>query len=329
MRPAPGREPRAVQKIAATFACERIRVGQSSGVIFLRSIALALAGGLLLGNWTALADPAAAGTTASTNPAGVTTNGPTLKLDYGSGESAGSSVSDFMYFVPLISPEPIMVLSSPGNTQRARFVSARREFKTRTFQVTCDFEFTGDGYQRNVTDHAPKLKRREADLKKGAVLDNQLDAINVQGAGTVTIVVSGTVSNSVPTVTQVELDFNGHGHPSPVSIGLVDFRYADGAMQRENEIVVRVNSLTFRRAAAKPTMEVSLASVKRKGAGNSAWANFVGSLKGAAANLFLKPLPVEPVGNDAMMDFGRALVAQAPSFTFPLAKNLEPAPAAP
>jgi len=35
-------------------------------------------------------------------------------------------------------------------------------------------------------------------------------------------------------------------------------------------------------------MEVTLASVKSKDAGDSLWQNFVGDLKGAAVNLFLR-----------------------------------------
>ena len=42
--------------------------------------------------------------------------GPTLHLDYGRGESSGNSVAEFMYFVPLISLEPVSVIKSPGNT---------------------------------------------------------------------------------------------------------------------------------------------------------------------------------------------------------------------
>ena len=49
--------------------------------------------------------------------------GPTLHLDYGRGESPGSPVAEFMYFVPLISLEPVSVVKSPGNTQRVRIPS--------------------------------------------------------------------------------------------------------------------------------------------------------------------------------------------------------------
>src|SRR5208337_1017175 len=40
--------------------------------------------------------------------------GPTLHLDYGHGESPGNPVAEFMYFVPLISLEPVSVVKSPA-----------------------------------------------------------------------------------------------------------------------------------------------------------------------------------------------------------------------
>jgi hypothetical protein len=44
---------------------------------------------------------------------------------------------------------------------------------------------------------------------------------------------------------------------------------------------------------------------------------------GEAANLFLPPLPVEQLGNRAMLDFGMALISGSPTFTFPRARNLK------
>jgi hypothetical protein len=124
-------------------------------------------------------------------------------------------------------------------------------------------------------------------------------------------------------VTEVRLRFNSRGHASPVSISLQDIGYHDGTIQFENEIVARVNALTFRRQAGPPKMEVTLASVKRKDAANSLWQNFVGGLKGAAANLLLPPLTVTADGHRAMLDFGLALAMQQPTFTFPFATRLK------
>src|SRR5712664_3591914 len=59
-------------------------------------------------------------TVAATNAA----TGPTIGLDYGRDKSPGNPVASFMYFVPLISPEPVSSSTSPGSTQAARVLSA-------------------------------------------------------------------------------------------------------------------------------------------------------------------------------------------------------------
>ena len=46
-------------------------------------------------------------------------------------------------------------------------------------------------------------------------------------------------------------------------------------------------------------------------------------MTGALANLLLKPITVEQAGNEAMLNFGRALAAEEPAFTFPRARNLK------
>jgi len=249
--------------------------------------------------------------------------GPTLHLDYGRGESPGNPVAEFMYFVPLISLEPVAVVKSPGNTQCARMVSATRSFTARSFRVTCEFEFTGQGNQQNVFDHTDKVRRHERELQEGGSLKHQLGSINVEGAGSVSIQVEGTMTGRVPTVTEVRLRFNGRGRPSPVTIGLYDIRDLDGAIQFRNESVARVNTLIFRRKPGSPQMDITVASVKRKDAGSNFWQNLVGGLKGTTVNLFLKPIPVDPAGNEAMLNFGFALASEAPAFTFPRATNLK------
>jgi hypothetical protein len=117
-----------------------------------------------------------------TNPA-PESSGPTLHLDGGRGESAGNPVAEFMYFVPLISLEPVSVVISPGNTQRARMVSAKRSFTAKSFLTTCEFEFVGEGNQQSIFDHAEKVRRHEREIKEGGSLDHQLGSINVEGAG--------------------------------------------------------------------------------------------------------------------------------------------------
>ena len=63
----------------------------------------------------ATAPPTVAATDAAT--------GPTIQLDYARDQSPGNPVASFMYFVPLISPEPVSSSTSPGSTQVARGVS--------------------------------------------------------------------------------------------------------------------------------------------------------------------------------------------------------------
>ena len=249
--------------------------------------------------------------------------GPTLRLDYGRGTSPGNPVAEFMYFVPLVSLEPVSIVQSPGNTQRARMVSATRSFAARSFLVTCEFEFVGEGNQQDVLDHSEKVRRHERELKEGGTLDHQLGSINVAGAGSVRIEVAGTMTDKVLTVTEVRLRFNGRGQPSPVTIDLHDIKYFDGSFRLHNESVARVNTLSFRRKSGPSKMDITVASVKRKDAGSNFMQNLIGGLKGTAVNLFIQPVTVERAGNEAMLNFGLALAMEAPAFTFPRAKNLK------
>jgi hypothetical protein len=249
--------------------------------------------------------------------------GPTLQFDYGHGQSLENPLGKFMYFVPLISPEQVSIFTNAGNTQCARVVSFHCRTNGPLFHAACEFDFGGDGLQQNIFDHAAVIHRREKELKAGKPLAHQLAAINVQGAGSGSIEVDGALTNGQRIVTEVRLRFNSRGHASPVSISLQDIFLRNGEIQLENETVARVNTLTFRRQAGPPKMEVTLASVKRKDAPNSLWQNFVGGIKGAAANLLLPPLSVTADGHRAMLDFGLALAMQQPTFTFPFATRLK------
>jgi hypothetical protein len=250
-------------------------------------------------------------------------SGPTLHLDDGRRGSAGNTVAEFMYFVPLISLEPVSVVRSPGNTQRTRMLSMTRSGSGESFVVSCEFEFNGEGNQRTLFDHSEKIRRHERELKQGGMLDHQLSAIDVEGAGRLRIEVEGTTSGNIPTVTEVRLRFNCAGQLSPVTIGLHDIGFSDGEMRVCNEVVARVNTLIFRRKPGPAKMDITVASVKRKGAGDNLFQNVLGGLKATAANMVLKPIAVEPAGNEAMLNFGLALVSKAPSFTFPNASNLK------
>ena len=249
--------------------------------------------------------------------------GPTIQLDYGRDQSPGNPMASFMYFVPLISPEPVSSSTSPGSTQAARVLSTTRKSTAHSFVVTCEFEFTGNGSQQSILDLAPTIRRQERELRAGGSTGRQLSSITVNGPGSGTVEVEGTFSNDVDTVREVRLRFNAHRKTSPVSIGLCEIRYREGEFRRFNEIVARVNTLTFRREPGPPEMEVTVASVKNKAAGNGLWQNFKGSVKGLAANLLIDPLTVEAIGHRAMLDFGGALSSGAETFTFPRATNLK------
>ena len=250
--------------------------------------------------------------------------GPTLHLDCARGSSADNSVADFMYFVPLISPEPVVATTNPKGDHRVRVLSATRRFKGRTFQVTCEFEFLGSGYERHLFDYNREIHRHEEQLKQGRLLPHVLTAINVEGPGRGTIEVDGTQANGAQTVAEVRMRFNAHGQSSPVTIALRDIRFRDGAFLPVNEVVARVNTLTFQRKPGPPKMEVSVASIKPKDAVDSRWQNLKGSLEGMAVNFFIPPLNVDARGHQAMLDFGLALAAGAATFTFPHAPNLLP-----
>jgi hypothetical protein len=249
------------------------------------------------------------------------TNGPTINLRYGTA-AAASPVSDFMYFIPLISPEPVASLTSPGCTQAVRVMSSKRHVWGHSFTVTCEIELAGDGRQQSVFDLAPAILRHQRQLQNGGSLRRRLKSIDVLGAGAITVEVKGVVKGGVETVNEVRLHFNAHDHASPVTIALCDLRRVDGCIRPTNEMVARVNSLTVRRKPGPPTMEVSVASVKHKDSGGGAWQNFKGGVAGVAANLLMDPLAIEAAGQDAILDFGQALVSGAPEFTFPLARNL-------
>ena len=249
--------------------------------------------------------------------------GPTLQFDYGRGNPRDNPVSKFMYFVPLISPELVFVFTNAGNTQCARVLSFYCRTNGQLISTTCEFEFSGTGSQQNVFDHTNGIGKHLKELADGGLLKHQLGSINVTGTGSGSVEVEGSITNGQIVANVVQMRFNRHGHASPVTIILEDIAYRNGTIQLENQMVARVNALTFRRTAGTPKMEVSLASLKRKDAGDGLWQNFVGNLKGATVNLFLPPLKVEPEGQQAMLDFGLALATEKSAFTFPPATRLK------
>ena len=260
------------------------------------------------------------------SPLAAALTGPTLQFDYGAGRPHSNPLGQFMYFVPLIAPEDVSIQTNAGNTQCARVISFQFHTNGAVFRAVCEFNFVGEGLQRNVFDHTATIRRRDQELKAGKSLLHQLHSINVQGAGSGSVEIDGAFTNGRPAVTEMRLRFNGHGHASPVSVVLQDIALRKGTLYYENETVARVNTLTFRQKSP-PRMEITLASVKRADAGDGRWQNFVGSIKGAAANLLLPPLTITADGQQAMLDFGLALALEQPEFTFPFASRLTNGPA--
>ncbi|MGA2750712.1 MAG: hypothetical protein ABSG59_18225 [Verrucomicrobiota bacterium] len=248
--------------------------------------------------------------------------GPTLRLGDGREDSPSNPMAAFMYFVPLISPEPVTIIVSPGSTQSVRILSISRRGTERKFVLGCDLEFSGEGLEQSVFDLSREIRLHERELRDGGSLNKQLKSIAIEGGGAVQIEVEGAISNNLPAVNEVRLRFDAHGQTSPVVIDLCDVRQIAGQVRQVNEIIARVSTLTFRRQTGRPKMEVTVASVKDKGEGDTLWQNLKGRVKGMAADLLLDPLDIEAAGNGAMLDFGKALVSGSPSFTFPQATNL-------
>jgi hypothetical protein len=66
-------------------------------------------------------------------------------------------------------------------------------------------------------------------------------------------------------------------------------------------------------------MGIKVASVSKSPDFDVFWA----SIKGAIANLFIRPPLVDKLGNDTMLDFGYAVLKQKSEFVFPKAKNIQ------
>ncbi len=246
--------------------------------------------------------------------------GPTVYLIDDTGEPAVNPISSLMYFVQLISPEPVKMSKSAGNTQMSRILSIKRHENSGKFSVICQFEIFGAGTQQNIFDQTVTIRANEEFLVNGATLKHRLGYINIEGTGRGSLRVEGTLSDGRPLSSHFSFRFNGQGQRSPVAIGLNDIRWIDGAPHAVNKQVIRVNSLSFRRLAGPPKMEITVASIKSRDADNGLFSSLVGKVKGAVANLFIPPVSIKADGNDALMDFAQAIVEGQPQFTFPAAR---------
>ena len=120
----------------------------------------------------------------------------------------------------------------------------------------------------------------------------------------------------------MDICFKAKDQKSPVTIGLYSVKPIDGQYKYENrydEIIARVNTLTFKKTEEIPKMGIEIASIHKKTEDENFW----GTIKGLIANFFIKPLEVDKLGNDTMLNFGYAIFKQEPAFTFPKAKNIK------
>ncbi|MEJ2648512.1 MAG: hypothetical protein P8016_08925 [Sedimentisphaerales bacterium] len=249
-------------------------------------------------------------------------NGPTLIMSYRKEKFVKNPIESFMYFVPLIAPTLVDNISSVNNDQQVGIISHDIKVDSKSFQVACEFEILGNGFHMNTFDPNGMIEAHTDDLKKGETLTHMLDYIKVEGDGYGIIEAKGTIAGSTYTVTEVDMQFNARGHKSPVTIGLYDIEPKDGEYKyenRSNEIVARVNTLAFKKTEQTPKMGIEIASIAKKGKS----AGLFGWIKGAIANLLIKPLKVTKLGNITMLEFGEALFQEKTTFTFPKATNIK------
>ena len=307
-------------------------------MLYWRRLPLArLAVGVLCGYGSLQFARAASVAPAGAAPSAVTlpVTGPTLRLDEACKRPGGVGipVREFMYFVPLISPEPVDCTISAGSTQQAAMKGIERSRDGRAFTLHCRFALVGAGALQNDYDHTAMVNRNAELLRGGGRLAQILGYIRIEGEGDCTLTASGEYVAGVPVVQRVTLGFAGRGGLSPVRIGLLSISGPPEAWSTRMDAVACVASLAFARTAESPRMDVRLASLRDAHSANTLVEKLKGALKGAIANLLIPPVGIEASGNQAMLDFAAALYSGAPAFAFPLATNLrsltvipEPAP---
>jgi hypothetical protein len=248
--------------------------------------------------------------------------GPTMKMSYSKEKFVKNPIASFAYFIPLIATTRVDSISSVNNKQHIGIISHKMIVDSKSFHLTCEFEISGMGFYMNRFDPAGMLAAYADEAKKRETMTNMLDYIRFEGDGFGVIEVKGTIAGSTRIVTAVDIRFNARGHKSPVTIGLYDIKPTDGEYKyenRSNEVVARVNTLSFKRTKETPHLGIKVATISAKGGS----AGFYSGLKGTIANLFITPSRVDKLGNTTMLAFGYALLQKKTTFTFPKAKNLK------
>jgi hypothetical protein len=251
------------------------------------------------------------------------TTGPTVYLDYeDQQQQKDNSVEAFMYFVPMVSTVLVDSTSSANNSQKARIVACRQTTNDEEFEAVCRFVMRGRGWQENFFDADDIVAKDRDFVPRGKALKHVIEYIRFEGSGRGRVEVKGRVIDGVEKVTNVTVVFNDCDSSSPVTVGLYSMRPEDGQYKFENRYDMqkaRVNSISFKATDSEPTMEIELASLESRNAGEG----FCSRLKARIANFFIPPIRINPEGNKAMLDFGYALYKKQASFTFPKARNLK------
>jgi hypothetical protein len=256
-------------------------------------------------------------------------SGPTVLLFDEKGQYPDNRLSDFMYFVPLISPVLVTAFTSQNNTQGGHILSYESGHTKGSFYVACEFRMEGKGFYIDEFDDDAMVdwNIKSADNKK--VLKNILDYIKFEGEGYGRIEARGEIADSTGspqesskmTVENVEVRFNARGAESPVTVGLYDVditKKTNGHYRQYNKKVARITTLTFNRSETVPRLELKISAVGKDEESLGTWEH----VKGFVGNFFIEPIEIDRLGNDTMLDFGLALYTKEPKFTFPKARNL-------
>lgn len=249
-------------------------------------------------------------------------NGPTILLSYGGEEYKKNPLADFMYFVPLISPVSVTSETSKHNQQIGYVISSERKTTDDSFYASCEFRMMGEGSHINEFDHEETIERNKKNVKEGDQIKNILDYIKFQGEGYGKIEITGNITDSVKTVTMVEVHFNTRNSRSPVIVGLYSVKMVNGEYTYKNSYatkVARVNTLVFERSRTTPKMQIKIDSVGSSEESLGLMANIIGRI----ANFFINPIEISKVGNEEMLKLGLALYEGKSKFTFPKATNLK------
>lgn len=258
-----------------------------------------------------------------------TRTGPTVQLNYSNEKPAERNpLTTFLYFIPLISPTQMELESNADNKQKVSFVSCDQRSSANSFVATWDFYIEGTGFHTYLFDSARTIEVHKEGIAENETMKRMLDYIKIKGAGFGRIQVEGVIDDSAEIVNTVRLQFNIRGQKSPVTIGLYDVEPEDGEYtyeNRSNELIARVNKLEFTRGGDPPRMDISVASIEEPESSGGFFSRVFAGIKGAIANLMINPPPITPLGQETMLEFGKAIRNEDTEFTFPHAENfMEP-----